>query len=121
MTGMLRLPLSCLALRLLLVAMCVWPATSTRQLALSLGIAQPPTFANQAPVIPINEEEEHERAQDAKNRMGPRVEHRPDPPRAAPRLSLPASVSFTLGLRNATHSLLPADALQNGLGTHYRC
>jgi hypothetical protein len=110
-----------LALRLLLVAACVWPVTGARQLATSLGFAQPPAFAGQAPVAPVNEEEENERTVDAKSRAGQRTEYRPDPPRVAPRISSPSSQTLSARRLNATTFPPPADPFCNGLGTPYRC
>src|SRR5262245_22944783 len=108
-----------LALRLLLVAICVWPFTGARQLAASLGLASPPAtgVASQAPLAPVNEEEENERAEDAKGRIGQRTEYRPDPPRIAPRLPSISSNVLPTGPLASTSRPTPIDHFRNGLGT----
>jgi hypothetical protein len=111
-----------LALRLLLVAVCLWPFAGARQLANTFGFPlTPAAFAGQLPSAPVGEEEENERAEDAKGRIGQRTEYRPDPPQIAPRLPSVASTRTFASDRTSSACLSPADPFRNGLGTPYRC
>src|SRR5262245_3539259 len=101
-----------LTLRFVMIAVCAVPFTGLRAYANALPATVP---VGQLPTAPS--EEENERAEDAKQRVGHRIEHRPDPPRAAPRLPVAASafsVRATSSVRPA-----PADPFRNGLGTPY--
>src|SRR5262245_38325644 len=114
-----------LTLRFLMIAVCALPWPGLRALAGTLPSApvsapvSAPSPVGQLPTAPVSEEEENERAEDAKHRAGQRVEYRPDPPRIAPQL--PAATSIATTRVTSSDCPSPADPFRNGLGTPYRC
>jgi hypothetical protein len=106
-----------LVLRLVMVAVCVLPFASPRQVANAFGFP-PPVFA-QSPTTPVGEEEENERTEDAKGRVGHQVQYRPAPPKLLDRLpQLPPTASRAASVRECPS---PLDPFRNGLGSPYRC
>src|SRR5262245_25937479 len=117
MPRVMRHHLTTLALRFVMIAVCAVPFTGLRAYATAL---QAPAPAGQFPTSPVSsEEEENERTEDAKQRVGHRAEHRPDPPRFVSQFPVAASAS---PVRITSHACpAPADPFRNGLGSPYRC
>jgi hypothetical protein len=108
-----------LTLRFLMIAVCALPLAGLRQVAAALPPGPVPAPIGQLPTAPLSEEEENERAEEVKNRVGQRAEHRPDPPRTAPRLPAATSAATARAISSGCPS--PADPFRNGLGSPYRC
>lgn len=109
-----------LTLRFLMIAVCALPLPGQWAIAGALppAPASAPIPFGQLPTAPQSEEE-NERSEEVKNRVGHRAEHRPDPPRIAPK---PASAnSITTVHFNSRVCPSPADPFRNGLGSPYRC
>jgi hypothetical protein len=108
-----------LIVRLLMLAACLVPFTSTRQAGALLALAPSvPVQDSPAPQEDDSEREEESSGKEKQKASRMRLEHRAGsgqhhdrvPPTAAP--SLP---------KKPTHILHPLDPFRNGLGSPYRC
>lgn len=109
-----------LTLRLLLAVGCLVSFSGSRAIASALRVAPPATaLGGQFPSTPVNEEEETERAESAKEAIS-RTDRRSDRSDLRGR-GFPAP---PFGKPLAVHPIscpTPLDPFRNGLGSPYRC
>jgi hypothetical protein len=113
-----------LTLRLVMVAACVLPLLSPRQVAAAfafLPVSAAPL--GHLPAAPVNEEDENERGSSEERTADPRGERRPDRPRLAEDRFAIVYPARTPSARAPLPPSRPTaeDPFRNGLGSHYRC
>jgi len=105
-----------LALRLVMVAVCLLPFPGVRAVA---GVLAVPASAP-LPTAPVNEEDESEREESEARAADPRAE-RPFHKSHPFCYLIPVERSAARPDRSALSRPTAADPFRNGLGSHYRC
>lgn len=107
------------ALRLLVAVGCLVPFVGPRQVVAAFGVTPvlPPA---PLPFAPVNEEDESQREESAKEVAHLRPDRHVGHRAARDRLST-ADPRGAARARNPVSRPAPADPFRNGLGAHYRC